>query len=251
MKYKQKFKLIKEILKDSPYEIQKKKIRDLFKKTKNNKSDILLRLYVIDSCYSTNMNRRFFGFEELSDLILKLSVNIKKNIDVNKFIEKNFELAMKPIGIDKKGNFKGHAFSLLTKYIYFVTDFKFPIYDRFVYDGLIIDGVKLPKIHRPNIKYFNELVNLANKLKVSFDDLDKYFWVCGKIREGNLSLLIKDKNYYKNHFLNKLKLTKKEKKLKSREFDKIISKKLSSEKNYFNDSKLQKIQKLARMIKKD
>ncbi|GBE16593.1 hypothetical protein BMS3Abin15_00414 [bacterium BMS3Abin15] len=255
MNFKERLNLVQDILSDCPYETQKEKIIELFKITKNNvKEDILLRLFVIDSCYSTNMNRRLFGFEELIDLILKIDSQLNENINIEKFIEINFKLLNHNIGIDKKGNSKGHAFSLITKYIYFRTKFNFPIYDRLVYDGLVEEKlIKRPKHQRqePSPKYFKKLIDIKDKYNITFDDLDKYFWVCGKVREGNLSLLISDIKSYNNDFLDKLNLDKEEQKLKSDKFNEKLSEKLVSEKELFDNSKLKKVQKLAKSIKNE
>lgn len=251
MDLNERLKIVNLILKDCPYETQKEKIIELFEITKNTiKEDILLRLFVIDSCYSTNMNRRLFGFEELTDLILNIESQLNKNINVDKFVEINFKLLISPMGINKKGNSKGHAFSLITKYIYFRTKFNFPIYDRLVFDGLVEEKLIKPP-QKPSITYFKKLINLKDKYTISFDDLDKYFWVCGKVREGNLSLLISDIESYKNDFLDKLKLEGVELKQDSNKFNKTISKKLVSEKEFFQDSKLKMIQKLAKSIKNE
>ncbi len=251
MNFEERLKLVQDILSNCPYETQKKSIVELFEKTKNTKKeDILLRLFVIDSCYSTNMNRRLFGFEELSKLILEIDSKLNKNIKVDDFIKTNLELLNRQIGIDKKGNLKGHACSLISKYIYFRTKFNFPIYDRLVFDGLkeekLIDGKQTPKLD-----YFLQLIRIKNKYKVSFDDLDKYFWVCGKIKGGSLSLLISDSESYNIDYLDKFNLNDEERKLDSNKFNKILSKKLISKKDLFDNSKLRKVQKLARSIKKD
>lgn len=249
MNFKERLNLVQDILNDCPYETQKEKIIELFNITRNNlKEDILLRLFVIDSCYSTNMNRRLFGFEELTELILKIDIKLNENIKVDKFIGSNLNSLSHHIGIDKKGNPKGHAFSLITKYIYFRTKFKFPIYDKLVFDGLVEEKlIKSPQ--KPSLAYFKRLIDIKNSYAISFDDLDKYFWVCGKVREGNLSLLISDIKSYKSCFLDKLDLNEEELKQSSIKFNKILSKKLSSEKELFDNSKLIKVQKLARSLK--
>ena len=251
MEFKERLSIVNEICRDCPYETQKEKLIQLFKITENSKKeDILLRLFVIDSCYSTNMNRRLFGFEELTNLILKIEPQLNDNINVEKFAEENFELLVSPIGIDKKGNSTKHAFSLITKYIYFRTKFNFPIYDRLVFNGLVEENlIKLPQ--KPSMTYFKTLISLKNKYGISFDDLDKYFWVCGKVREGNLSLLISDIDSYKNDFLDKLMLEEEELKKDSNKFNKILSEKLVSEKELFQNSKLKMIQKLAISIKNE
>jgi len=191
--------IVKEILNDSSYNIQKEVIKELFEKTKNNlKKDVLLRLVVIDSGYSTNMNKRLFGFEDLTNLILELDEELEKIKvveDVLDFVKKNLNtnILLRDVGIDKKGGNKGHAFSLISKYIFFRTKYHFPIYDRLVFEGLKIKGQR-----NPSEEYFEKLVKLKREWDVSFDDLDKFFWVCGKIKEKNLSLLFPNSNSYKN-----------------------------------------------------
>ncbi len=251
MNFKERLKLVEDILKDCPYGTQKEKIIELFEKTSDNtKEDILLRLFVIDSCYSTNMNLRLFGFEELAKLILEINEQLHKNIDVEKFVNNNFELLNKKIGINKKGKSKSHAFSLITKYVYFQTKFNFPIYDRLVFNELVKEGL-INQPQTPSVEYFKKLINIKNKYSISFDKLDKYFWVCGKVREGNLSLLILDSNLYVNDYLNKLNLNKTEISLSSVKFGNMLAEKLVLEKEWFNNSKLKKVQRLARSIRNE
>jgi len=249
--FNERLKIVNEILKDCPYETQKEEIMKLFELTKNeDREDVLLRLFVIDSCYSTNMNRRLFGFEELADLILKIDNKLNQNINVVDFVESNLDLLKRNIGIDKKGNPKGHAFSLLSKYIYFRTKFQFPIYDKLVFKELKEENrIELPQ--KPSIEYFRVLDKLKNDYNSSFDELDKYFWACGKVRKGSLSLLISDRDSYKKEYLDKLNLNIGDLTGKSDFFDKILSKKLLSEDIKFENHKLKIIQELAKSIKNE
>lgn len=250
MNFKERLKLVESILKDCSYETQKEKIKELFEKTNDTKEDILLRLFVIDSCYSTNMNRRLFGFEELGDLILKIQDQLHEKINVEEFVKTNLKLLNKKIGINKKGKQKGHAFSLITKYIYFKTKFNFPIYDRLVFNELAKERL-INQPQTPSAEYFEELISIKSKYSISFDELDKYFWVCGKVREGSLSLLILDSKSYINDFLKKLNLNDEEKALTGEQFNEMVAEKLVSDKDWFDNSKLQKAQKLARSIKNE
>jgi hypothetical protein len=250
--FKERLDLTKELVKDCPYKTQKDKISELFSITKNDiKEDILLRLIVIDSCYSTNMNRRFFGFEELTELIIKIESKYELDEDINviEFTGKtNLKQLIDPVGIYKNGKQKGHAFSLISKYLYFRTKFNFPIYDSLVFDGLIEE--KLIKSHKkPNSDYFKILSRIKNIYNISFDDLDIYFWVCGKIRKGSLSLIISDVESY-IEFIKDLNLWGRAD-IKSVGFDKLIAKQLKSEKDLFKTNKLKKIQELARSIAKE
>lgn len=215
MEFIKRLKLIKEILQDSPYATQKERIHELFNKTDNNNvNDIMLRLYVIDSCYSTQMNKRFFSFEDLSTLIKNeiepRFTNRKSDIG---FIEDNFndKILLRPIGVDKNSNPKGHAFSLISKYLYFRSNFNFPIYDSLVRKELRREGFKING-QNPSIAYFKCIFELCRKFDVSYDNLDKYFWVCGKVRSESLSLIIKDKEIMKK-FSNKESNTKTPKQL--------------------------------------
>ena len=245
-KFQRDLKDINEILEDTPYHKTKKAIKELFNKTNSNsKEDIILRLIVIDSSYSTNMNRRYFGFEELTDLICSFKNKLKKDIDVKDFIEKNFDKMNTKVGIDKKGNRKKHSFSLLTKYIYFQTDFNFPIYDSLVLNELNKEfkGEVKKELSK---KYFFKLIKLKEKYKVSFDELDKYYWFKGKVKRGNLSLLIPDSKTYMDEFISKLFTEEKIGSKKSSELDSTIADKLKKNNINFKNRRLKLIQKLAR-----
>ena len=58
---KKHIKLASKILKGTPYENQKKIIEEIFnEKTTEKEKDIILRLIIIDSGYSTNLGKRLF-----------------------------------------------------------------------------------------------------------------------------------------------------------------------------------------------
>ncbi len=204
--------LASKILEKTPYETQKEIIKKIFNRTEDTKEDIILRLMVIDSGYSTNLNRRLFGFEEISKFLVEITPHIElllyekiNDLDFFKKLEKDL---VKGYGISKIGKEGGHAFSLISKYIYFRSNFKFPIYDSLVRKGL----AKLGKIGRyenhPSLKYFEELKKLREELKCTIDDLDKYFWILGKIgdvKQISPSLLISNKEIYREDFLKGMK----------------------------------------------
>lgn len=110
--------------------------------------DILLRLVVIDSRYSTNMNKNCFGFEELATAIAKLGddgIAARKFNDFltccgSGFWSQNakdiFDLFNLVYGIRKDGASASRAVSLITKYAFFLAlrnhdqcPEGFPIYD--------------------------------------------------------------------------------------------------------------------------
>nr|MBC8146416.1 hypothetical protein [Bacteroidota bacterium] len=105
---------------------------------------VKLRLIAIDSTYSTQMSKRLFGITDLAKELLvisegKDSVIRKKLISYLKAPLPEDDIGrilIKPFGLTKSGEVGGVATSLLSKYFYFLLDFKFPIYDSLVRDVL-------------------------------------------------------------------------------------------------------------------
>lgn len=221
---------------DSVFSSDKDAIQKIFEVTVGDgaqikKSDILIRLTLIDSMYSTQMGRRYYALEELADVLDIVSVNnggLKQLfMDFAKDPEKNiskfdYQLGEKTsnlwaecYGIGKDGSERGIAISLISKYAYFETGFKFPIYDSIacemypmVWKKSGFDG-KFPKIleYINNgridgkqtivnfIKAINLLIEKINHPKLNYDLLDRYLWYVGKIRRGNLSLILTRDQY--------------------------------------------------------
>lgn len=136
---------------DSGFSADKEVILKVFEQTKGDtKEDILVRLTLIDSMYSTQMSRRYYALDELADFLVKLSEGKQGKLkqmflDFAKTPEKRLSLfdftflkGTKKVrknlfsecyGIGKDGKDKGVAISLISKYAYFETNFQFPIYD--------------------------------------------------------------------------------------------------------------------------
>jgi len=102
---------------------------------------IRLRLTIIDSYYSTNMNLRYYGIKNISELIYysyKDDTSLKD--ELIEFVDESYDnynikdIFNKAYGISKRGEPKGKAISLISKYAYFLTDFQFPIYDSIVFE---------------------------------------------------------------------------------------------------------------------
>jgi hypothetical protein len=198
------------------YFTDKKIINSIFDFTSNNynKQSIITRLTIIDSYYSTQMNKRYYGIEDIADKIcetLSENENDAKNYFIafakdpkkgkvdDLFSNKNF-------GIHKNGNDAGRAVSLLSKYAYYQTKYEFPIYD-----SLAINIYPLMmKKHFPDVKIIfskydieiNQFIEHINKLNMlsginNYDKLDNLLWLSGKILAGNFSLVFKEKNKYK------------------------------------------------------
>lgn len=207
---------------DSGYSLGKSTIMKVFSATAGyTKEDLLARLTLIDSMYSTQMNRRYYGLDELAGLleILHKKKPLKetfleyiRNKDFTIFdipsISKN--LFAEKYGIGKNGKDKGLAVSLISKYAYFETNFEFPIYDSIVremypriWEYCGFDKKEMPKIERNDITMFiNAIDTLKDRLKVelnsnsiTYDTLDRILWYVGKIYRGNLSLVLSRKEY--------------------------------------------------------
>lgn len=206
---------------ESGYSLSKSTILKVFKATDGySHEDILARLTLIDSMYSTQMSRRYYGLEELA--VALADVHNRKNLE-EAFLDflkdkdlKPFELRnskkvrtnlfIEKYGIGKNGEDKGSAVSLISKYAYFETKFKFPIYDSIVREMYprVWNYCGFPKSEMLEFKYndmtsFVEMINLMisklNSTYVNYDSLDRILWYVGKIYRGNLSLVLSRKEY--------------------------------------------------------
>ena len=201
---------------ESGYSLGKSTILKVFKATDGySHEDILARLTLIDSMYSTQMSRRYYGLEELAVALADVhngknleeafldflkDKNLKpfelrnsKKVKTNLFIEK--------YGIGKNGEDKGSAVSLISKYAYFETKFKFPIYDSIVREMYprVWNYCGFPQSEMLEFKY-NDMTSFVemskfNSTYVNYDSLDRVLWYVGKIYRGNLSLVLSRKEY--------------------------------------------------------
>ena len=212
---------------ENEYSIDKKIIEKVFSLTEKREiQDILLRLTVIDSMYSTQMNKRYYALLELAEYMHGLnqiiplptlfSEYIKKEEKTDDMIgnDKFTMLFNNGYGYDKSYNKSGTAVSLISKYAYFETHYNFPIYDSIVcemyprlwkYCGF--DGepkkltVKNKKFQTEGMKTIVSFINAIDSLiehlggDISYDHLDRLLWFVGKIYRGNLSLIINKEDY--------------------------------------------------------
>lgn len=192
-------------------------------------ADIMLRLTVIDSLYSTNAKYAYFAIEQMARTIAGLGndkeiaryfIKFAKNpscdlhgLFSNRYgIRKNLKTATKQI-------------SLMSKYANFVvakqggdTEFYlgFPIYDSLVVKvapklcralGIKCNGDKVDtKMIGNNIVEYIGVLNeirktlFGDKLTLGgvqqYDLLDAFLWRMGKLESGNLSLLLTHEEYY-------------------------------------------------------
>lgn len=205
-------------------------IEAIFKMTRDcSLSNIMLRLTVIDSMYSTQMNRRYYALQELAEKLYCLEKIIPLKVRFKQFLlnkydthlfdgqcnSEKFNLFSEKYGIGKDGSDKGVAVSLISKYAYFETSYGFPIYDSIVcemypriwsYCGW--NKKDLPKLTVKDSnqqivgdttimafsKGIDKLITLLG-VDTSYDHLDRLLWFVGKIYRGNLSLVLNRENY--------------------------------------------------------
>jgi len=193
---------------NTPLKRKKSIIKQLFKKQFDySKEDLIYtRLSLIDSFYSTQMNKRRFGIENLTDEINKFDdaelINIIRN---NSFNSQKFQslisktYGFKDIEIKQNDNKKkgSKALSLITKYLYFLTNYQFPIYDKFVKEFLSkysnISKHKLNTCFECFLESINEL-NTKSGIN-NYEKLDNFLWLLGKVNEKSFSLILDEKEY--------------------------------------------------------
>ena len=143
------------------------------------KEDIYRQLALIDTLYSTNVNRmRKFGLEEITEVIWNLCKDTNSDTHTLGILSKKL-IATQPLNQEVKnafslsygyikGNLAGKASSLLSKYFYFVAivcpqdNWGFPIYDKIVHDLL-----------RPLEKFVGiKPLTQANKINQSSSNFD-------------------------------------------------------------------------------
>ena len=190
---------------DTPYIRAKVTIKSFFKNENQSTKDIdsvITRLTIIDSFYSTNMSKRYYGIEEIAEELCKFDnlkselIDYAENLTENEKLEKLF---FNHYGYKKNGKKFGHAFSLITKYAYFLTDYNFPIYDSIVKEVYHLFSEDKRKLKTSIGKdYISSMKNLSKELLIDdFNKLDNLLWLVGKIRRSNFSLLLNKENYLK------------------------------------------------------
>ena len=194
---------------NTKYQKDKEIIKSIFTDTLNNNNKVIARLSTIDGFYSTQMNKRFWGIEEISEAINNISTDDDTIINLaNQFINNTqtdnpiYNLIVDNYGYKKNGRVYGRASSLVTKYLYFVTGFQFPIYDSLIRSSYESISSRLPQNRLPvlsnscGIVFFNAIKMLSSVSEINdFDILDNLLWLYGKIREGSFSLILQKDVY--------------------------------------------------------
>ncbi len=191
---------------ETQYQSNKDIISILFKNnnTINFESVVKNRITIIDSNYSTQMSKRLYGIDELTKAISVYSDSILRT-ETTKFLNRPNEasiissLFLKEYGIDKSGKPFGKAISLISKYIYFLNDGNFPIYDSLALDSykLLKKNSLITTINKINEdNYFNCLkqLNIATNIN-NYEKLDNLLWLLGKLSKGSFAVLMTKKKY--------------------------------------------------------
>lgn len=206
------------------YSVDKKAIRRVFDLTDGSRTeDVMARLALIDGMYSTQMNRRYYPLEDLAGILVALEkkaplkdafIGFTKDLDTSRFDVGKENLWSKGYGIGKDGKSKGAAVSLISKYAYFETGYKFPIYDSIACEVLpllwpiVMGNDDVPELTIKNSKQQmmgNEtivsFITAINMLKeklgadADYDTLDRLMWYTGKMLRGNFSLVFSKEEY--------------------------------------------------------
>lgn len=217
-------------LSQANYMNQRAIINSIFKRGEYNKGQLILRLTVIDSLYSTNAAYSYFSIEEMAEKILALGTQRQARdyfYSIACLAKDNKKLFDEPYGIQKDLREGSKQMSLLSKYAYYELMQEplrypkgFPIYDRLAREAfpIVCRMLKLKPVERlsqtPDIEPYIRCINQLRKELFDndetfngfqqFDILDAYLWRMGKFNEGNLSLLLGREDYCR--FISNIKL---------------------------------------------
>ena len=212
------------------YNNQRVLISSLFKGDYNT-GQIILRLTVIDSLYSTNAAYSYFSTEEMAEKIRQLGSQSEARdyfYKVARGEKDDQHLFSEHYGFQKNLSEGSKQMSLLSKYAFYELlqepekyPIGFPIYDRLAKEAYPLvrkmldatDYYSMPDNASLSIEQYIQCLTQLRKVLFTgdslfkpkeaknafqqFDILDAYLWRMGKFSEGNLSLLLKREDYEK------------------------------------------------------
>ena len=212
------------------FSFERNMIKNIFDSTRENidkaedeakaKEHIYTRLALIDNVYSTQMSKRYYGLSDLTEALFELyDKEAKKQTTLSgTFIEYAnkpsedgdiWKLFNNSYGIGKDGNGM-KAVSLLSKYAYFETAYKFPIYDSVVrevfpevWKKCECEGESFSRYNPPIYEYITVINNMRIQLQRDkltqienyYNALDKLLWTIGEIKNKRLSLVLNKAQY--------------------------------------------------------
>lgn len=202
-------------LRHSHYTNEKAFITQCFENEFENQFDkVKLRLHLIDSLYSTQMSKRHYGIEELTEALSKYTDEDLKQESFEYITNNQSEILKKLFsemyGYNSIGEKQKKAVSLISKYLYFLTNYNFPIYDSLVkiaYPKVILQHQLKTNYLRITDVNFVEALSELNQLSGinNFEKLDNYLWYSQKIEMGSYSLILSKEEHLKrikNYNLN-------------------------------------------------
>ncbi|MBY0380148.1 MAG: hypothetical protein K2P99_07100 [Burkholderiales bacterium] len=197
---------------NTPYAKNKKLLEEFFKEEKKNTT--LSKVLLLDAMYSTNLSKTSYAATEIADAIdddepkkkLNELVNRLKNNQANICDLKNFKLFDDKYGVQSNNILGKKCESFWSKYLYFTSDYNFPIFDSLAQET--IKKLKSKKYFKKNIKKeqienLDTFYGIVSEIKAdlkdlkefSYSDLDNFFWLFGKINNGSFSLLLSQEQY--------------------------------------------------------
>lgn len=172
---------------------------------------VTIRLTLIDSMYSTNLQMRPYGIGELAEAIASLGsdATLRKALlsllntfnltpfTINKALFRFYKggqstpnnLFSAYYGTEQGCQSEKKALSLITKYAYFLTNHNFPIYDSLVkgvyprFWNVLSPGKQAPKLNDNIVDYIKAINDLRLIIgnSITYDELDNILWHVGKI----------------------------------------------------------------------
>jgi hypothetical protein len=161
-----------------------------------------VRLTLIDSLYSTQVaSRRLYGITDIADALRRdfpddaalITCAAQWIADGFDTVNPLYGLFAAQYGINKSGESEKGAYSLLSKYLYFATEYSFPIYDALGAEYHYIAGKKTAPDFQRRFRALKEILD-ENAID-GFDKLDAFFWLYGKVTEGSFSLVLSKARY--------------------------------------------------------
>ena len=199
---KEAYRLLNKKTLESTFVCNKKHLVELFKK----EDSVEIKLLALNDLYSTRTSVNVIKNKDFQGKLRKLES--LRDYDSKKF---TFNFKSK----DKQEDRNLEPRSLISKYLYFSTECKSPIYDGLAietYSKIFPD--KKFKEGMP-LKFFFDLVHeISSKFNVSYDELDAFGWLYGK--------LDRNENNKKREYIPYLGLIQRFKNFKN-EADKLIA----------------------------
>ncbi len=194
---------------NTPYSFNKQMIQRVFTepfREFDQYKRVYLRLTVIDAYYTTNATKHHYNIEEIANSLARYNDDNLKSKFAN-FISNptnNHEIFLildGQYGINQAG--PSRCTSLISKYAYFLTDLKFPIYDGNARESLntlkkagFFDQIGNNWNNGNNIlNFFFNISHVNDQYFNDFDLLDNLLWLIKEVRDGKFHLFLRREQY--------------------------------------------------------